>query len=106
MNPSEKNKREKEKQEKFIELFSVPFQNLKKTSKKASDNILNSDETVESGLLRKIEVPTEEHEPSIFYYEVDGKVDSIEFVCSCGKKVKVRLKYEQNSADKNKESDV
>jgi predicted enzyme related to lactoylglutathione lyase len=106
MNSENKKKKEQEKKDKFIELFSVPIHNLKTTGKKASDKILHKDETSDSGILRKIEVSTDENEPSVFYYEVDGRVDSIEFICTCGKKVKVRLKYDPEDADKENKPNV
>lgn len=89
-----------DKHEKFIELFSTPFQSIKTNSTvPSSEKIIKHTQSTESGIVRKIEVPTESHEPSIFYYEVDGRVESIEFQCTCGNKIKVRLKYDPSSSD-------
>lgn len=98
----DKEKRKKDKEEKFIELFSSPMHTLKHDGISHSENIIKKEATEESGIIRKIEVQTNEDEPSVYYYEHDGRVDVIEFVCTCGKRIKVRLKYDPSNTDNQK----
>ncbi len=85
---------DKELKSKFIDFEQLPFSELKNKEKSVTGGtIIKSDQVKLSGKVRKIPLSHEEGEPQVVYHEKDGRVDIIEFICTCGNTVKVKVKY-------------
>ncbi|GAB4180624.1 MAG: hypothetical protein Kow00108_17080 [Calditrichia bacterium] len=90
---------DKKKDKKFVELFSQPFDTLSSANNHHKKDVLKQEEVKVEGIFQKIDLPTDEEEPSVSYYEHNGRIETIEFKCTCGKTLKLKLKYPDQDSD-------
>ena len=93
-----------DKKNNFIDFEQLPFdQFMMKHDSTSKEAIIKKADARVSGKIKKITVPVNEGDPQIHLYEKDGIADHIEFICTCGKKVRIKLNYENFPDNKNED---
>ena len=85
-----------DKESKFKDFSELPFSKVgSKTKITAKDVIIKQNKAKNTGKIRKIALEHDHDNPEVVLHENNGKIEVIEFICTCGKRTKVQVNYSE-----------